>query len=214
MPVGNITEADKLANLEKRGVLTLDNIKAVVMQTPIKFFAEQQQLIENCLQALTELKQLLDERCGSDLAPPTSNIQQALKFCLDTVQTFSRIRQPNSANLSKITNDKSSVVDSVAAEVNLDYGDIASKEQALSALINIANFFRVREPQSPVPHLLEQAVRWSQLSLPELLAEIVPNPDFLAHCYKLIGFQDLISDTQESYQQKYQQEAEIENQRK
>lgn len=186
-----ITDTEKLANLEKRGVLTLDAIKAVVMQTPVAFFAQQQEIIQECLTQLNVLKDILDQCCGSHEAPPTSNIQQALKFCLETVQTFSRIRQPNAAkNQPVVIATEKNPTAIKSPDKNYNYDHIESREQALAIMIEIANFFRASEPQSPIPFLLEQAVRWSQLSLPDLLAELVPNPDFLNHCFRMIGYQN------------------------
>ncbi len=51
----------------------------------------------------------------------------------------------------------------------------------------IANYFREHEPNSPIPLLLEQAIRWGNLSLPELLSELVHDEQALLHSYKLIG---------------------------
>ena len=48
---------------------------------------------------------------------------------------------------------------------------------AFHQLREIANYFRESEPHSPVSFLLEKAIRWGNMSLPELLTEMVTEPD-------------------------------------
>jgi type VI secretion system protein ImpA len=50
---------------------------------------------------------------------------------------------------------------------------MASREDALRVLGEIANFFRRTEPHSPISYTLDEAVRRGRLSWPELLQEVV-----------------------------------------
>ena len=50
---------------------------------------------------------------------------------------------------------------------------MASREDALRALGEIANFFRRTEPHSPLSYTLDEAVRRGRMTWPELLAEVV-----------------------------------------
>ena len=52
-------------------------------------------------------------------------------------------------------------------------GQMASREDALRVLGEIANFFRRTEPHSPISYTLDEAVRRGRLSWPELLQEVV-----------------------------------------
>ena len=52
-----------------------------------------------------------------------------------------------------------------------------SREDALRALGQIAEFFRRTEPHSPLAYTLEEAVRRGRMTWPELLAEIVADAD-------------------------------------
>ena len=56
-------------------------------------------------------------------------------------------------------------------------GQIASREDALRALGEIANFFRRTEPHSPLSYTLDEAVRRGRMTWPELLAEVVADTD-------------------------------------
>ena len=56
-------------------------------------------------------------------------------------------------------------------------GQLASREDALRALGEIANFFRRSEPHSPLSYTLDEAVRRGRMTWPELLAEVVADTD-------------------------------------
>ena len=52
-------------------------------------------------------------------------------------------------------------------------GEIYNRDQAFQELRKIADYFQRTEPHSPVYMLLERAIRWGYMSLPELLNEMV-----------------------------------------
>ena len=56
-------------------------------------------------------------------------------------------------------------------------GPIRTREDALRELGRIADFFRATEPHSPLAYTLEEAVRRGRMTLPELLAEIIPDEE-------------------------------------
>jgi type VI secretion system protein ImpA len=56
-------------------------------------------------------------------------------------------------------------------------GPIRTREDALRELGRIADYFRSTEPHSPLAYTLEEAVRRGRMTLPELLAEIMPDEE-------------------------------------
>ena len=52
-----------------------------------------------------------------------------------------------------------------------------TREKAIEQLEKIAIFFRQSEPTSPVPYLLERAVRWSTMTMSEWLEELLKDND-------------------------------------
>ena len=66
-------------------------------------------------------------------------------------------------------------------------GHISSREDAFRTMMQVADFFRRTEPHSPIPYLLEQAVRWGKMPLPELLNEMIPADPIPAQSFKLVG---------------------------
>lgn len=52
---------------------------------------------------------------------------------------------------------------------------VISRDQAFHQLRDIADYFKKTEPHSPVAYLLEKAIRWGYMPLPELMAELLSN---------------------------------------
>jgi type VI secretion system protein ImpA len=66
-----------------------------------------------------------------------------------------------------------------------------NRDQAFGELRKIADYFAVNEPHSPVSFLLEKAIRWGYMSLPELMAELVTGNDkVLGHIKLITGIDD------------------------
>ncbi|GLR04143.1 hypothetical protein GCM10007906_17300 [Vibrio hyugaensis] len=71
-------------------------------------------------------------------------------------------------------------------------GQIQNRDHAFHELRKLADYFKQTEPHSPVPFLLERAIRWGYLSLPELLQEMTGgNNQVLAHINQLTGMDNL-----------------------
>ena len=54
---------------------------------------------------------------------------------------------------------------------------LRTRDDAIRQLEEIADFFRRTEPHSPLAFTLDDAVRRARMSLPDLLAEIMPDAD-------------------------------------
>ncbi|MEI6893179.1 MAG: type VI secretion system ImpA family N-terminal domain-containing protein [Colwellia sp.] len=52
-----------------------------------------------------------------------------------------------------------------------------NRDHAFQELRQIANYFAKQEPHSPISFLLEKAIRWGYMSLPELMLELVEGND-------------------------------------
>jgi type VI secretion system protein ImpA len=133
---------------------------------------------------------VLDEKCGSDknghtLAPPSSNIRNALESCRDLLQNLCQGRMPASA---AVTSD-AALAEMAPGETRLPTrsGSIQSREAAFQSLLQVAEFFKRSEPHSPVSYALEQAVRWGRMPLPDLLTELIPEEPARQQLFKLIG---------------------------
>jgi len=70
--------------------------------------------------------------------------------------------------------------------------NLASRDQAFQELRRIAEYFKATEPHSPISFLLERAIRWGYMSLPELLQEMTGgNSNVMEHINQLTGMDNL-----------------------
>ncbi|MGF1747900.1 MULTISPECIES: ImpA family type VI secretion system protein [Vibrio] len=68
---------------------------------------------------------------------------------------------------------------------------IHNREQAFKQLSELAAYFRTTEPHSPTSYLLERAIQWGHLSLPELMTVLMGHDQSaLNHIDALIGVND------------------------
>ncbi|WP_051560330.1 type VI secretion system protein TssA [Marinobacterium jannaschii] len=71
-------------------------------------------------------------------------------------------------------------------------GEIYCRDQAFQELRRIADYFQRTEPHSPVYMLLERAIRWGYMSLPELLNEMVgENGGVMGRITQLAGLESI-----------------------
>lgn len=119
----------------------------------------------------------LDERAGAD-GPSTTQVRDLLDTIVEVAGRF----VPSSGGTTAAAVGAAAPGGVTAAAGGAGAGGIApvaaagqlaSREQALRALVDIARFFRETEPHSPLSYTLEEAARRGRLNWPDLLAEIV-----------------------------------------
>lgn len=66
-------------------------------------------------------------------------------------------------------------------------GPIRSRAEAYLRLSEAADYLLRTEPHSPAPYLVKRAVGWGNMSLAELLMELVGSPDDLVAIQRLLG---------------------------
>ncbi len=183
-----ITDEDRLKKLASTGVLSLDEIRQAVVSNTHTQYNNTAEQINACLEVFRRVSQAITDLCGPDI-PTLFGIEKALQSCLEVVKTFAKMVAP-AATVAQNTPDLiKSDVDNGDTRPSFNNQHVTSKAQAVQLIQQLADFYKQTEPYSPVAYLLEQAIRWNELALPEWLAEVIPNPEFLAHIYKLIGVQ-------------------------
>ncbi|MGE0331584.1 MAG: type VI secretion system protein TssA [Ramlibacter sp.] len=73
------------------------------------------------------------------------------------------------------------------AQASLPSGPITSREDAYRLLEAAAEFLQRTEPHSPTPYLVKRAVSWGQMSLADLMQEIVREEGDLTRYFSLLG---------------------------
>ncbi len=189
-----IDDPDKRTQRIDDGAVSLEVFEKSVRETPSPFFHNLLEDITVCAGEFEKLCTLLDEKCGrgSDghpLAPPSSSIRNALKAVQDKVEQIVKER-PAPLEDGPI-GQESAPPDEAGASKGGRGDSVRNRQDALRLVLRTAEFFKRTEPHSPIAYLLEQAVRWGNMSLPDLWAELMPEETQRSQVFKLAGIRPL-----------------------
>lgn len=186
------------------GALSMEMVHKSVDETTATFYRT---IFDDLTAAIAEfaaMNTLFESKAGS-ASPPSSTIRNTLQNVLDAINDIGRVKLaatvPTSTEPKQDEDDKpeEQAGDGKAA-VN---GKPASEEQgeklpvlrnrndALSAILQLGEYFRKTEPSSLVPFVLEQAVRWARMPLPDLLTELIPDEGPRKALFKQAGIRAL-----------------------
>jgi type VI secretion system protein ImpA len=142
----------------------------------VRSFAVLREDARAALDAWEAMAALLDEKASDD-PPSTTAVRDILRHVFEIARRYA----PAEPGVADVAADAgpSALAQAPASGtgVAVPSGQIASREDALRALESLAMFFRRTEPVSPLSYTLEEAVRRSRMSWPELLEEIVADRD-------------------------------------
>jgi type VI secretion system protein ImpA len=184
-----IQDPSKRAQRIERGAITLETFQKAAAETNTEFFTNLLEDVAGCMDEFDRLCAVLDEKCGNgpdgySQAPPSSSIRNTLLAIREQVEHFVRGRGAGNGKPGELAGPvtQATHVSSVA-----DRGATATREDAFRALAQVADFFRRTEPQSPVPYLLDQAIRWGKMPLADLLNELLPADSIPVQSFKMVG---------------------------
>jgi type VI secretion system protein ImpA len=174
------------------GAVTMDLIDkaaAETMQSEPTFFKALLEDLQQCLEVFAGLSRRLDELCGIQDAPPSSNIKNELNDCLKALQYVGKGAFETPEEDAEATSDNATEAagQAGAAAMKLSSGYPQDREQAFKILLQLAEFFRRTEPHSPLSYTIEQVVRWGRMPLPDLLEEIIAEESARKNLFRLAG---------------------------
>jgi len=179
-------DSDKKEKKIANGAISLSDVEQSIKETDKSFFIELSTDIESAIQAFTLLSNAMDNAMQGD-PQPTSYIRKALESCSLAIKHLTKdILVEESVEEPVLDEDIQISEEQAIPKSNLNQL-VETREQALDKLEEIAKFFRKTEPHSPMSYAIEQVVRWSELSLPELLQELIADGDARNGFFKLSG---------------------------
>jgi type VI secretion system protein ImpA len=133
------------------------------------------------LAAWSAMDEAITARFGGD-APSTRRVSEALSAMIEIAD---KIAGPPAAAASPEEAAGDAAGEAAATEAGAGGGPgpaggggprpMRTREDAIKQLEEIAAFFRKTEPHSPLAFTLDDAVRRARMSLPDLLAEVLPD---------------------------------------
>lgn len=181
-----ISDAADRAQRIKHGAVPLIEINKAALATSAEFY---QALVDDAEAAEAEFERLfaaLDARCGAG-APGSANIRDSLKKCRHRIGVLAREKLGTSASISEAPAQSTSGAQAAGGPSMRVDGPIATRDQAFSMLLQVADFFKRTEPQSVLPFHLEEAVRFGRMSLPDLLTELINDSSVREQLFKRVG---------------------------
>ncbi|VAW58776.1 Uncharacterized protein ImpA [hydrothermal vent metagenome] len=172
----NIEDKDtQAAKIAKIG-FSLEDFDKAVQGSSVDFFVHVRDDIRESISTFRKTGNILDEYCGVENSPPTSNIINILEECLGAVLHTGKGKFPVEiveAPETLTDNNASDALQTADATPTQTTGPIRSREEAFRKISEIAEFLRKTEPHSPISYILERAVLWGEMSLEELMMELI-----------------------------------------
>ena len=183
------------------GKINAEIFQRAVSQSTTDFLRARHADITVCLEQLTVLADTLDELLGLD-APVFRELREHLEQARQLIERLLNDRgEPiavgNQASADAADNDAGSVDASAApysAPVNAGAQAALrttprTREEAFELLNGVAQFFKQTEPHSPVPYLVERAIRWGRMPLEEWLRDVIHEDQVVDSIRETLGTQ-------------------------
>ncbi|MGE4481431.1 type VI secretion system protein TssA [Acidocella sp.] len=166
-----IADAKRLEARLGAGVVPYETMQSAARAASPGAYAALRRDLEEARAAWRAMGEVFDRLAGPD-APPTSRVAEAL----NQIGVFvARYAPPDIA----VAAAGARTMEASAAAEEAEQTEpgkprrLASREDALATLAEIAEYFRRTEPQSPLAYTIEEAIRRGRLTWPELIAELV-----------------------------------------
>jgi type VI secretion system protein ImpA len=168
--LSTLTDERRIESRLKAGVVPFETMEAAARAAAGSFPALRAQL-RTAAAAWSAMGVTLDRVAGA-YSPPTARVADIFERIESLIARYA----PEGDSAAAET-----VADIVPAAAANDGAPVAAgaprrlatREDALKQLSEIADFFRRTEPQSPLAYTIDDAIRRGRLSWPELIAEIV-----------------------------------------
>ncbi|GGY02111.1 type VI secretion system protein TssA [Massilia dura] len=130
-----------------------------------------------CLQSLLAFEKAVDQRLGGD-GPSFTTAREALQQAIDFIGLLAPAGGAAAADGGPAA--------APAANTPAN-GAVASRQEAIGQLREVAEYFRRTEPHSPVAYLADKAAAWAAMPLHQWLRAVVKDPNQLAQLDELLG---------------------------
>lgn len=170
--VERMQDAEEKAIREKQLGIKWEDIQQIVALSPNQYYFDLRDDLTQSIAEFQLLDQKLTERCADD-APSTSAIRNLLGDILEAISGTAKDKFTQKTSVISVESSPSKRSEII--ENTIDSNTFSSRQQALDKLKEVASFFRQTEPHSPISYAVEKAIRWGNLSLHELMSELIPD---------------------------------------
>ena len=173
--LSGITDPDRRRQRQEAGVVTFEDVEKEARLAGAKHWVAMQSEINAASEAWDAMTATLDAHAES-YSPSTLRVKTLLAAMAEAVARFAP------AAGAAATEPQGSAVPATAQEAvrsgpaaSAPVGGLATRDDALRQLSEIAAWFKRNEPNSPLAYTLDDAVRRGRMSWPELVSELLPD---------------------------------------
>jgi type VI secretion system protein ImpA len=167
-----ITDQNRLDSRLRAGVVPYEQMQAAARANPPGSFVALRRDVRAAQAAWSAMAAILDEKAGRD-SPPTRRISDTLEQIQRIVDRYAPPETPAAGEAAPEEEAAEPTEAAPAGGATVGRRRLATREDALAMLGEIADYFRKNEPQSPLAYTIDDAIRRGRLSWPDLLAELV-----------------------------------------
>jgi type VI secretion system protein ImpA len=168
------------------------SVLASVSLTPASVLVALSRDVATAVESIDALKAILIARLGEPAAPTLTPLRNTLT---DIAGFLTRVRQdrpdsqevPGMDPVSQSPFDESPLMPLMPSAPG---SPIASRADAYQRLREASDFLLRTEPHSPVPFLVRRAISWGNMSLAEVLQQLLEKNADLATIYALLGIKE------------------------
>lgn len=198
-----LQNSDAMQQALQDGKINAEIFQRAVVLSSTDFLRDQHARVNTCLDQLALLTATLDELLSDD-APVFRELREHLEQCVQLVERLLTDRGESialevEAPSETIDAESSSSMTSVVAPsaATAAGGGLAAalrttprtREEAFELLNGVAQFFKQTEPHSPVPYLVERAIRWGRMPLEEWLRDVIHEDQVVDNIRETLGTQ-------------------------
>ncbi|MFT8674374.1 MAG: type VI secretion system protein TssA [Acetobacter sp.] len=169
-----IADPKRLEARIEAGVVPYETMTASARAAPAAHYTAMMTDLQAAKAAWRGMGDALERAAGPD-APPTSRVAGVLDQIEDFLNRYAPAPSGAEAGVDVVADETVAQTSAgQAAPVGIAAPrPLVTREDALSRLAEVAEFFRRAEPQSPLAYTLEEAIRRGRMTWPELVAELV-----------------------------------------
>lgn len=183
--IKRVSDTKARAEQASKAGFSMEDIESAVEQSSSTYFGDLRDDVTECIAEYQNIRTILSEHCGPHEAPPTSQIIELLEETLSAINHIAKHKFP----VAPVSDDTSDEQPQVESGIDLPTGSLSSREEAFRQLASISDFFRRTEPHSPISYALDRAVNWGNMSLNELMTELIPDSSSRTIYSSLTGVQ-------------------------
>lgn len=175
------------AQAEEEGRTTGAEWRKAKGQTPRAFYEETYAILNQCWEEFQQLNQVVDGKFDKKQTPGLGTLKRTLDEIRTQVEKIvkeKRVLEPDPVENAPAGANSEPVA---AGSANVSVGPLHSRQEALQRLAEVARYFEVTEPHSPVAYLVQRAIKWGQMPLEVWLADVIKDGNVLGQLKETLG---------------------------